>query len=130
MLYEVITGNISAAEELQKGSLAILPFTSNSSKDISYLQAGIRNMLASRLAADTGLIIIEQSKVDQRVEKGSIKQHNQLLQLGNALQADYVLTGIITTIGQSVSLDAKLYAVKSPDKPAESFYASAPTEDA
>jgi TolB-like protein len=130
LFFAILAGNVSAAEETGKQSIAILPFTVNATKDISYLQAGIRNMLASRLAADTGLSITDQSQVDQQAKTvGDTKQQNLLIQLGNALQTDYLLSGTITAIGQSLSLDAKLYPVKDPAKPVESFYASAPTED-
>jgi len=130
LFFAILAGNVSAAEETGKQSLAILPFTVNATKDISYLQAGIRNMLASRLAADTGLSIIDQSRVDQQAKAaGDTKQQNLLIQLGNTLQTDYLLSGTLTAIGQSLSLDAKLYPVKDPGKPVESFYASAPTED-
>ena len=129
LFFAILTGNVSAAETA-KQSLAILPFTVNAAKDISYLQAGIRNMLASRLAADTGLSIIDQARVDQQAKAaGDIRQQNLLIQLGNTLQSDYLLSGTLTAIGQSISLDAKLYPVKDPAKPVESFYASAPTED-
>ncbi len=129
LFFAILTGNVSAAET-GKQSLAILPFTVNASKDISYLQAGIRNMLASRLSADTGLSIIDQARVDQQVKAaGDTRQQNLLIQLGNTLQTDYLLSGTLTAIGQSISLDAKLYPVKDPAKPVESFYASAPTED-
>ncbi|MBU0910584.1 MAG: VCBS repeat-containing protein, partial [Proteobacteria bacterium] len=126
----LLSGNVSAAEQTATGSLAILPFTANASKDISYLQSGIRNMLASRLSADTGLTIVDQSRVDQQAKAaGDTKQQNLLIQLGNTLQADYLLSGTLTAIGRSFSLDAKLYAIKDPSKPVESFYASAPSED-
>jgi TolB-like protein len=130
LFFVILAGNVSAAEETGKESIAILPFTANATKDISYLQSGIRNMLASRMAADTGLRIIEQSRVDQQAAAaGDIKQQNQLMQVGSALQADFLLTGTLTAIGQSLSLDAKLYPVKNTGKPVETFYASAATED-
>ncbi|RJX31480.1 MAG: VCBS repeat-containing protein [Desulfurivibrio sp.] len=130
LFFAIFTGNVAAAEETAKTSLAILPITVNATRDISYLQAGIRNMLASRLAADTGLSIIDQSRVDQQAAAaGDLKQQDKLIQLGNTLQADYLLAGTLTAIGQSISLDARLQPVKDPAKPVESFYASAPTED-
>jgi TolB-like protein len=130
LFWVIFAGNDSAAEEPGKESIAILPFTTNATKDISYLQAGIRNMLASRLAADTGLRVIDQSRVDQQAAAaGNSKQQDQLMRLGNALQTDYLLSATLTAIGQSLSLDAKLYPVKNPGKPVETFYASAATED-
>lgn len=124
LFFIILSGNVSAAEETGKESIAILPFTANATKDIAYLQSGIRNMLASRLAADTGLRVIEQARVDQQAAAAGDN-----LQIGSALQADYLLSGTLTAIGQSISLDAKLYPVKNADKPVETFYASAATED-
>ncbi|MBI5556641.1 MAG: VCBS repeat-containing protein [Deltaproteobacteria bacterium] len=128
-LSSLLAGNSQAGDEKAKETIAILPFTANAPKDISYLQSGIRNMLASRLAAEAGLGIIEQARVDQQVAAaGELKQQNQLTQLGSALQADYLLSGVLTSIGKSISLDAKLYPINGA-KPVETFYASAATED-
>jgi TolB-like protein len=123
-------GSGAAAEEPGKESIAILAFSANANKDISYLQSGIRNMLASRLAAETGLRIIDHARVDQQAAAaGDLKQQGTLAALGNALQSDYVLAGTLTAIGQSLSLDAKLYPIKNSSKPVETFYASAATEN-
>lgn len=118
-----------AGEQTKQQSLAMLPLQINASKDISYLKSGIRNMLASRLAAEVGLKIINQSKISPHVPKsGHISDPAKLQELGKAVKADYLLTGTMTAIGHSLSLDAQLYSV-SEGKPMETFYASAVTED-
>ena len=130
LFFLLLGGSAAAADPAGKESIAILTFPASAGKDISYLQAGIRNMLASRLAAETGLRIIEHARVDQQAAAaGDLMQQNTLTALGNALQTDYLLAGTLTAIGQSLSLDAKLYPIKNSGKPVETFYASAATED-
>ncbi|MBI4793803.1 MAG: hypothetical protein HY789_13960, partial [Deltaproteobacteria bacterium] len=83
LFFLLLGGNAAAADAAGKESIAILPFPASAGKDISYLQAGIRNMLASRLAAETGLRIIEHARVDQQAAAaGDLMQQNTLTALG------------------------------------------------
>jgi hypothetical protein len=49
--------NSAKAEESLK-SLAVLPFAMHAPSSMAYLQEGLRDMLASRLAANGGAVII------------------------------------------------------------------------
>lgn len=122
LFFTVFTGSCFAGE-IQK-SIAIFPITANASKDISYLTSGIRHMLSSRLAAEAGVNIIDQAMVDKQTEMAN----QSIEKTGSALSADYLLKTTLTAIGNSFSLDAKLYS-SSEEKPTDTFYASAPTED-
>ncbi len=130
LFFSLYLSSTSLADETAiPKSLAMLPLQINAAKDISYLQSGIRNMLASRLTTEAGVKIINQSLVSQHAPKsGQISDVKALQDLGRTLQADYLLTGTMTAIGKSLSLDATLYSI-SEDKPVDSFYASAATED-
>jgi TolB-like protein len=111
----------------QAGRIAFLPFKANAPQDMSYLTNGISDMLASRLASEIGLTVIEKGVVEKALAGGGIPtQKEPLLKLGKALQADYLVTGSLTALGSSLSLDAKVFDLaKGAD---QSFYATAKNE--
>ncbi len=89
--------------------VAILPFQIHADKDYTFLQKGIVDMLSSRLAVPGKTEIIDPLTTSQAVE--SIKGFsgdNLALMAAAKLQADRVLHGSITLLGDSVSIDAKM----------------------
>ncbi len=94
-------------------TLAILPFTMNSERNLDFLREGIMDMLSSRLAWKDKLRIIEKGTVKKEVAAvpGAMNEA-KALKIGEALQADYVIFGSLTVFGESVSLDAKILDVK------------------
>ncbi len=90
--------------EVQK-TIHISPFKVHAQKDISFLEDAMRAMMASRLAANAGLKIIE-----------------------DPAQADYTLTGEITAIGNSLSINAKINTADG-SVPEAIYYGSAASED-
>lgn len=97
--------------------VVVLPFTANAKNDVSYLVQGIRDMLASRLAWQDKVTVIEPDLVAPVLKK--FKQplnEAKAKQLGEKLQADAVVFGTITALGKSVSVDARVVrtAGKSP----------------
>jgi TolB-like protein len=123
----VIPGH--AADDDAKGTVAVLPFEMHAPGSMAYLQDGLRDMLASRLAANAGAKVIDRNLINALLpEPGAILQDQQAMELGSQLGADYVITGSLTSLGTSMSLDAKALSVSSTFKPI-SFYASATKED-
>jgi len=111
----------------QTGRIAFLPFKANAPKDMSYLTSGIRDMLASRLASEIGLTVIDKSVVDKALASaGNPSQNDALLKLGKSLQADYLVVGSLTALGSSLSLDAKFFEVGKGEP--RNFYATAKNE--
>ena len=90
--------------EVQK-TIYIAPFKVHAQKDISFLENAMRAMMASRLAANANLKIIE-----------------------NKDKADYTLHGDITAIGSSLSINAKINETDG-GTPEATFYASAASEN-
>ncbi len=88
----------STVPAAEKQSVSIQPFAINAPDDLSYLQNGVRAMLSSRLSANGGATVIDAG-------------------------ADYIVTGSITSLGESISLDAKVTSAST--GAAESFYSSA-----
>lgn len=108
-----------------QGSIAFLPFEVNAGKDITYLREGVRDMLASRLSSAVAVRVIAKKDIDKALgESGKVDQPA----LGKKLAADYLVTGSITAMGGSVSIDAKVFSVAD-QAVKESFFATAPRED-
>lgn len=113
------------AQTPQPANIAILPFEIHSSKDISYLKDGIRNMLASRLSANAGVSIIDKGLVDASIKKhGDIKSNTGLKKLGSNLNTDFLVTGSITSLGSALSIDAKVVDIDNSEA-SQNFYATA-----
>ncbi|HIJ89426.1 MAG: FG-GAP-like repeat-containing protein [Desulfobulbaceae bacterium] len=109
------------------GRIAFLPFKANAQQDMSYLTSGIRDMLASRLASEIGLTVIDKGVVDKALATaGTPTQTEAFLKLGKSLQADYLVAGSLTALGSSLSLDAKVIDVAKGAP--QSFYATAKNE--
>lgn len=105
-----LTGSFSMAKESKR--MAILPFIMNADRDLSFLQDGIVDMLASRLAWKGELEVIEKGLVKAEVasQKGALNR-DAAFEIGKRLQADYVILGSLTVFGESVSVDAKILDV-------------------
>ncbi len=122
-------GDILAEEAAAKKSIVLLPLQTSGNRDISYLQTGIRSMLASRLAAEAGVNIVDQALVDKEAAAaGKTNDPVGAAKIAASLQADFALACTLTAIGNSMSLDAKLYPANSQGQ-TETFYASAASED-
>jgi TolB-like protein len=106
----VVRGPIAFAKSPKK--VAIIPFTMNSDRDLTYLQEGIMDMLASRLAWKGEVQVLEKGQVKKQVAQyeGPVDRA-KALEVGRALQADYVIMGSLTVFGESVSLDARILDV-------------------
>ncbi len=106
---------------------AILPFQVNASKDMAYLKNGIRDMLASRLAAGSAISIINKAKADKVVQAGSAILPADYQNISEMLGADYLIVGSFTSLGGGASIDAKVYA--SQTHTTYDFYSTAAKAD-
>jgi len=93
-----------------KKSVAVLPFAINSADNIDYVQQGILDMLSSRIASIDKIEVISKDKVLDVIKTVKLKEMTlaDIYALGKKMNADYVVSGSITKIGNSVSIDAKL----------------------
>lgn len=120
---------IGLTAPITTGRVALLPFEAHADRDLSYLTSGLRDMLASRLAAGAGVEIIPRAAVTQALAGKAVPAEAAALrQLGTTLQADYVLSGSLTALAGSLSLDSTLHAVSGATAP-QTFYATAPREE-
>ncbi len=111
----------SAAETAKK--VAILPFEINAPEDLSYLREGIMDMLASRISWEGKVEVIEEQLVKEALagREGALNEA-AAREVGTTLGADYVLFGSLTVFGDSVSIDAKMVALRE-ERPPVSVYA-------
>ncbi|MEN8232684.1 MAG: FG-GAP-like repeat-containing protein [Thermodesulfobacteriota bacterium] len=117
----------AAAEEIDAKTVAVLPFEMHAPSSLAYLQDGLRDMLASRIAANGGAKILERSRIDALLkEPGKVLQQKEAVELARQLAVDYVVTGSLTSLGGSMSLDARVFS--RDDEQPLTFYASAPQE--
>jgi len=97
--------------------VAILPFTMNADRDLSFLQEGIMDMLASRLAWKGEVEVLEKGLVKKQVAQlGGPVDKERAIETGKALRADYVIFGSLTVFGESVSLDARILDVQGSEE--------------
>jgi TolB-like protein len=116
-----------ATPEPARKSLAVLPFSSSASQGLSHLEEGIRDMLASRLASETGLILVDKNRMESAVRDSGTSQ--ALLELGKKLEADYLVTGNFTSQEGKIRLEAVVYEIGSSSPVPVQFLAAAETEE-
>jgi TolB-like protein len=102
--------------------IAILPFTMNADRDLSFLQEGIVDMLGSRLAWKGELEVLEKGlvKAEAAGHKGALNREAAIT-VGKRLQVDYVVLGSLTVFGDSVSVDARILDVANSDELVTAF---------
>ena len=92
--------------------VAIMPFTANAKDDISFLVKGVRDMLATRLAWQDKVVVIESDLVAPVMKKIKPPYNDKKArQVGKELNCQVVVYGSITALGKSVSVDARVVRV-------------------
>ncbi|MHC1744146.1 MAG: FG-GAP-like repeat-containing protein [Syntrophobacteraceae bacterium] len=110
------------AAEAAPARVAVLPFSMHTPSQLHYLQDGIRDMLTSRLSAPGKVTVIEAAATQQAM--GSIKgdvSAADAVRIGKTLRADHVLYGSVTSMGQAISIDAKMASVSGDKEPLSLF---------
>jgi hypothetical protein len=107
-----------------------MPFKINAEKDLTFLRDGITDMLVSRLTWEDKVSVVGREETRKALEgfTGTLNEE-QAREIGSRLNADYVLFGSLTMLGNSVSLDAKLVASKG-SRPAMAFFEQSQGMDA
>ena len=111
-----------AADPTTLKKVAVLPFQINAAQDLGYLREGILDMLASRLAWEGKVQVIEKNLVKEAMagRQGPLNEA-AARQVGKALGADYVLFGSLTVFGDSVSMDAQMVDLTGDKAPVTVF---------
>ena len=93
---------IPALAQEKVNRVLILPLTIHSEKDLTFLNKGIMDMMASRISQSATVI-----------RKPGMDPGKDPVQMARDLNADYVVTGSLTVYGDSASTDAALTEVDS-----------------
>jgi TolB-like protein len=103
--------------------VAILPFMIHSQENLDYLQAGIYDILTSRITVEGRIVVIERSLVEQALyeEKPTRLDETAASKIGTKVGADYVVLGSITKVGDYISLDARLISLTEEKPPLTAF---------
>jgi len=103
--------------------VAILPFMIHSQENLDYLQAGIYDILTSRITVDDRIIVMERSLVERALleEKPTRLDETTASKIGMKIGADYIVLGSITKVGDYISLDARLISLTEEKPPLSAF---------
>lgn len=99
--------------------VAIIPFMIHSQENLDYLREGIHDMIASRIAIQEKVLVVQQSVVERALydEKPMRLDEAAAMKIGARIGADYVILGSITKIRDNVSLDAYLLSITEEKNP-------------
>jgi len=96
--------------------IAISTFQINSSEDLSYIQSGLNSLLPPRITLPGKIAVVDTSAVRQSLSPPQADYSpDKKASLARALELDYLLTGSLTKIGDTVSIDAFLFDAADPE---------------
>ena len=103
--------------------VAVLPFMIHSQENLDYLQAGIYDILTSRITVEGRIVVIERSLVEQALyeEKPTRLDETAASKIGMKIGADYIVLGSITKVGDYISVDARLINLNEEKPPLTAF---------
>ncbi len=108
--------NVSAGYGITK--IAVSSFSIQAPPDLHYLKKGLQNLFVSRLSVPGKVQAISLSKsINLPVSLGDSLSSEQARVLKNLVNANYLLVGNVTAIGQTVNIDGWLYNLESGKEP-------------
>jgi len=117
-------GGVPSALSADVKRIALLPFKINAEKDLSFLRDGIFDMLSTRLSKEGQVEVLSRGAVDAAMQSaapsGTVNEA-AARSIGTRLNADFVLFGSLTVLGENVSIDAKMVDI-SGNQPTMSFF--------
>jgi TolB-like protein len=113
-----------------KNSVAVLPFAVHSAENIDYVRQGIGDMLSSRISVNEKIEIVSKDAVLAALKElgGKDLTLADVYGLGKKLNADFVVWGSITKIGNNLSIDGQLVDITA-YKAAVTIAAQSPSMD-
>jgi TolB-like protein len=114
-------GNAVWAKE--KSIVTVLPFSVHSADNIDYVQQGILDMLTSRISVSDKIELTAKDAVLSNLVELGKKDLTiaDVYGLGKKMNADFVVWGSITKIGNNVSIDGKLVDIATYKSPIAIF---------
>jgi TolB-like protein len=98
----------------ENSTVAVIPFRMNAGEPIGFIGDGVRDMLTSRIGSAPSISVVKQSLVREALAQASYSELTEevAVDVGRTLQADYVVLGSISKIGNNVSVDVNLLNVE------------------
>jgi TolB-like protein len=99
--------------------VAILPFLIHSQENLDYLREGIYDILSSRITGEGRIVIIDRPVVERALfeERPMRLDEAVAMKIGMRVEADYIVLGSLTKIGDYISLDARLISITEEKPP-------------
>ncbi|MCP3677534.1 MAG: VCBS repeat-containing protein [Deltaproteobacteria bacterium] len=100
-------------EAEERASVAISPLRVNAPEGMAYLKGAIRDMLSSRVGVGGEIHIVEETRIKEALAGygGVAGSEAATLFLAGKVGANYVVSGSLSVLGESVSLDVKVFDV-------------------
>jgi TolB-like protein len=118
---------VTAQAQMQQ--VAIIPFSINAEKDLTYLKEGISQMLSSRLSWKKKVLVIPEKTILDEIKKTPQLSGISLVKsILKHTDAQYVISGSITEFAGTFSLDTVVHTNTS-DLPIHTFFGQANTPD-
>jgi hypothetical protein len=130
-VFLVLFGSISAqaGEKKTSSAVIILPLDIDADGKYSYLKDSLRNMLATRLASRDGIRILDYSlSQKEAAEIKALKKQAPPQNLFSRLHADYIVTGVLSSMADGLDLQLTFYPASGVRTPIN-FNMSADTEE-
>jgi len=105
--------------------VAILPVKIHSPENLAFMQEGLVDMISSRVELEGRVAVLEKGPVKKAYDQVSGEMNlENARKLGHMLEADFVVFGSLTKLGDSASFDLKVVDVKKED-PGSSVFVQA-----
>lgn len=103
----------------------ILPFNIHAEKDMTFLKNGLLDMLSTRLTIEGKIIPVSKDEANELIKNLSgLINDQEILPLAKRANADYVVFGSLTILGDSISTDVRMIDVQT-QAPVVVFYETA-----
>ena len=122
LAFTLLSLNFSFAADVKR--IAVLPFKINAEKDLTFLRDGIFDMLSTRLAKEGQVEVLSRGEVDAAMQSAAASgavNEAAARSIGTRLNADFVLFGSLTVLGENVSIDSKMVDISS-SQPTMTFF--------
>lgn len=112
LLAVIITLVLFAGAYAQERTIAVIPFEVHGSQDYQYMKQAAADMFSSRLAKVPGYRPVSESRIKSLDIDSYDPDFDNALSMGKELDAETVLYGSLTVLGESWSIDAAIADVE------------------
>jgi len=124
----IVTSVTALGAEIEKPHVAVLPFKILAEKDPAGLGEEVVEIISDLLTNQGASIVNSPALMDSIPDEG-FESTGEIKKFGKQAQADYVIQGSISMIGEGYSIDTKLITVKGDESPENIYYAGSRIEN-